>query len=347
MKKFSKLVVIFAMFALMLGALAGCGGDSDNGSNSNAGNEGGNQEVVKLKAGSTPNADHAYNVGLEKFAELINERSDGKIEIEIYPASQLGSERELVEGLQMGTVDITVVSSAPVSGFSDAFLVTDLPFMFKNRDHAYDVLDGEIGQGLLKELEGTGIKGLAIWENGYRNITNSVRPIEVPADMEGIKIRTMENPIHMDSFSQIGADPTPMAFGELFTALQQGTVDAQENPLAIIEVSKFYEVQDNLALTGHVYAAAPMLISQETWDGLSAEDQEMFQKAADEARDFERQLLIDADAELLQKLKDEGMQVTTPDKGPWQEAMAPVYDKWADRIGQDLIDSINEVGTNY
>ncbi len=333
-------LVVVALFAIAL--VAGCGGTKDNGDQGSGNGE--EVEKVVLKAATTPDATHPYNLGLEEFGKMLEERTNGKFTLEIFPNSQLGSERESIEGVQMGTIDITVVSTAPLAGFSDAFLVTDLPFLFVDKAHAHKVLDGEIGQGILAQLDGTGIKGLAFWENGFRNITNSKRPINVPADMEGIKIRTMENQIHMDSFRQIGADPTPMAFGELFTALQQKTVDGQENPLPIIAVSKFSEVQEHLALTGHFYAPAPILISQATWDTLTDEEKVIFQQAADDATVIERQMIQDMDDSLVAELEAAGMKVTTPDKAPWQEAMAPVYEKWEDTIGKDLIEQIRAMG---
>jgi len=297
-------------------------------------------EAKVLKVAHTLAIDHPYQTGLVKFGELLKERTNGKYSIEVFPSAQLGSEREAIEGVQMGTIDLTLVSTAPLAGFSDAFLVNDLPFIFSSREHAYKVLDGEICQDMFSKLEGTGIKGLAYFENGFRNVTNSKRAIVKPEDMKGLKIRTMENQIHMDSFKVIGADPTPMAFGELFTALQQKTVDAQENPLAIISTSKFFEVQEHLALTGHFYAPAPLLISQALWEQLSDEEKEIFQKTANDARDFQRQVIFDMNNDLLEELKASGMKVTEPDKAEWQKAMQPVYDKWQDKIGKDLIEKV-------
>ncbi|MDK2824492.1 MAG: TRAP-type transport system periplasmic protein [Clostridia bacterium] len=342
MKKRSlKVLALFVMVFFAMTLVVGCsGGAKEEPKKEESKKEESKVEKIVLKAASTPPADHPYNLGLIEFGKLLTERTNGKFVVETFPAAQLGSEREAIEGVQMGTIDITVVSTAPLAGFSDAFLVTDLPFIFKSKEHAYKVLDGEIGQSIMKKLEGTGIVGLAFWENGFRNITNSKRPIVNPEDMEGIKIRTMENQIHMDSFRQIGADPTPMAFGELFTALQQKTVDAQENPLPIIATSKFYEVQDHLAMTGHFYAPAPLLVSQALWDKLTDEEKQIFQKAADDARDAERKMIADMDAKLLDELKAKGMQVTEPDKSKWQEAMAPVYEKWQDKIGKDLIEKV-------
>lgn len=342
-RKNLKVLALILMVIFTAAFVVGCGGAKEEPKEEGKKEEPKAEKVV-LKAAHTLMSEHPYHLGLVKFGELLEEKSNGKYSLEVYPAAQLGSEREAIEGVQMGTIDITLVSTAPLSGFSDAFLVTDLPFIFKSREHAYKVLDGEIGKDMFEKLEGTGLVGLSFWENGFRNVTNSKRPMVHPEDMEGIKIRTMENQIHMDSFRTIGADPTPMAFGELFTALQQQTVDAQENPLPIIWTSKFFEVQDHVALTGHFYAPAPLLASQSLWDKLSAEEKEIFQSAADEARDYERKIILDMDNDLLGKLKEKGMQVTEPDKAEWQKAMAPVYEKWQDKIGKDLIEKVINAG---
>lgn len=337
-KGFTFFTVLLVMLFVGSVLVTGCSGDS----NKSGGDKGGSEETktIVLKAAHTLAPDHPYQDGLVKFGELLKERTNGKYAVEVFPSAQLGSEREAIEGVQMGTIDVTLVSTAPLAGFSDAFLVTDLPFIFTSREHAYRVLDGEIGTSMFSQLDGSGLKGLAYFENGFRNVTNSKKPIINPEDMDGLKIRTMENQIHMDSFRVIGADPTPMAFGELFTALQQKTIDAQENPLPIIYTSKFYEVQAHLALTGHFYAPAPLLVSQALWDKLSDEEKEIFQQAANDARDFERQIILEMDNSVLEELIQNGMQVTEPDKAKWMEAMQPVYDAWQDKIGKDLIEKV-------
>lgn len=342
-KKNSKILVILVAVLFAMTLAVGCfGGNNDTPDAGNGDN--GATETTVLAAGTSLDPTHPYNRGLVYFGELIYERTEGRYSVQVFHSAQLGSEREVIEGIQMGTVDLTVVSTAPIIGFSEAFMVADLPFLFTDHAHAHRVLDGEIGQRMLDRLMAdASIKGLAIWENGFRNITNSVRPINVPADLAGLTIRTMENAIHMDSFSQVGADPVPMAFGELFTALQQGTVAGQENPLPVIYTSRFYEVQDYLALTGHFYAPAPLLMSVSAWNSLSAEDQGIFQQAANEARDVQRQMLAEMERELIVQLEAAGVQITRPAIEPFQEAMAPVYEAWADRVGRDLIEQIRQL----
>jgi tripartite ATP-independent transporter DctP family solute receptor len=339
MIKHKKLIAMLLVLVMSALTLAGCGGGANTGANSDAAKSS-DSGTITLKVGHVLAPDHPYNVGLEKFAELVDQKTQGKVKVDVFHSSQLGNEREMIEGLQMGTVDMALVSTAPLMGFTKKFMVFDLPYIFESREHAYKVLDGEIGQELLKSLEEKGIVGLAYWENGFRHLTNSVRPVVHPADAKGLKIRTMENKVHMESFRVIGADPTPMAYGELFTALQQKTVDGQENPLGQIETSKFYEVQDYLSMTGHFYAPAVLLISKQKWDSLPADLQEQIKSAAEEGKDYERGLIRQADIDLKEKLKSRGMQVIDVDVEEWREAMAPVYKTFEAEIGKDLIERV-------
>lgn len=336
-KKNLKGLSIFLVLLFSLAFVAGCSGDS-NGGKENQGSS--TESKVVYKVAHNLATDHPYHTGLVKFDELLKERSEGRFSLEIFPSAQLGSEREAIEGVQMGTIDMTLVSTAPLSGFSDSFLLVDLPFIFTSREHAYEVLDGEIGQQMFAGLDGTGIKGLTFFENGFRNITNSKKPIVHPEDIKGMKIRTMENPIHMDSFRVLGADPTPMAFGELFTALQQKTVDAQENPTALIYSSKFYEVQNYISLTGHFYAPASLLMNEDIWNDLSDADKDLILQCANDARDWQRETIRSMDQDVLKKFTEAGMTISEVDPVEWQEAMAPVYEQWQDKIGKDLIDQV-------
>lgn len=331
------LMMIFVLGTLLFGCSVGGKKAGSQGDSSN------NQDVIHLKVGHVLAPTHPYQLGLEKFAKLVDQKTGGKVKIEIFHSSQLGNEREMIEALQMGTLDMTICSTAPLAGFSNSFLVFDLPYVFKSRENAYKVVDSEVGMELLKSLENNGIKGLAYWETGYRNITTANKPIIHPNDMKGIKIRTVENKIHMAAFKQVGADPTPIPFGELFTALQQGVVDAQENPLSIIFTSNFYEVQKYLAMTEHLYGAAPLLMSKQRWDSLSPEIQKALQEAAIEARSYERECVKKMDGELLETLKSKGMQVTQVDKEEWRQAMLPVYKQFEDQIGTSLLKKVIEL----
>ena len=294
----------------------------------------------ELKAGHTLAPDHPYQLGLEHFAKLVKERTNGEISIDVFHSSQLGSERELIEALQMGVVDVTIVSTAPLAGFTNDFLVYDLPFLFPDAATARRILDSPFGQKTLDSVSKIGLVGLVFFENGFRHVTNSKLPIVNPSDVNGIKIRTMENKIHMASFRVLGGTPVPMAFGELYTALQQKPIDAQENPLPIIYTSKFYEVQKYCSLTGHFYAPTPLFFAQSTWDGLTDEQKTIIKEAAAEARTFERDLIDQQNADFISKLKELGMEITEIDKAVWFDAMQPVYEEFEETIGADTIKEI-------
>jgi tripartite ATP-independent transporter DctP family solute receptor len=285
-----------------------------------------------------------------KFKELLEARTNGRVTVEVFPNSQLGNERDMIEGLQIGTLEMTMVSTAPLAGFTSDFLVFDLPFIFADTETARGCVDSEIGLNMLKNLEGQGVIGLLYFENGFRNVTNSKQPIQAPRDLAGMKIRTMENPIHMDSFRAMGADPTPMAFGELFQALQQRTIDAQENPLAIVDTSKFYEVQKYLSITQHFYAPTPVLISKKYFESLPADIQQALKDCLKESQAYERQLLDDMNSKLLTELKTRGMEINEVNKQPFIDAVQSVYAKYtgegAGKIPAALIQRVQNFKAN-
>ena len=297
---------------------------------------------VVLKAGHVLAPVHPYHVGMEKFAELVAEKTGGQVKVEVFHSAQLGNERELVEALQMGTTDVCLISTAPMAGFSKDFLVYDLPYLFTSPEQAYEILDGPIGQASMEGIKKAELIGLAFWENGFRNITNSKRELVKPEDLKGLKIRTMENKIHMATFKALGADPTPIASGEVFTALQQKTVDGQENPLTGIYTSKYYEVQKYLSITEHFYSPAPLLIGLEAWNKLNPEQQKAVQAAADEAKAFQRELNQKEVAQAQKELEARGMTITTVDKAVWKAAMAPIYKEFEKEVGADRLKAILE-----
>ncbi|MCX8117990.1 MAG: TRAP transporter substrate-binding protein [Desulfobacterota bacterium] len=298
-------------------------------------------QTMTLKLAHMVSTSAHYHVGSVELARLVQERTKGAVKIDIFPAGQLGKgERELVEGLQIGTIDLVVTSTGPMGGFVPQMLVVDLPFLFRDNSHVDKVLDGPIGEGLLKELEKAGIKGIAFWENGFRNLTNNKRPVNRPEDVRGLKLRTMENEVHMEAFRNLGADPTPMAWGEVYTALQQGVIDGQENPIGIIRTHKIYEVNKHLALTGHVYSPALLLMNDKKFKGLSPDFQKIFVEAGREAAKFERRFNRESEAKWLEELKGFGMLITTPEKSAFQKATEPTYKKYEGRFGKELIDRI-------
>ena len=297
-------------------------------------------DVITLRASHSCADTHPYHLGLQRFAELVDEKTDGKVKIDIFPSAQLGDERANIEDLQMGTLDIAVSSTGPLGNFVEDFLILDLPFLFSGYDHAHRVLDGEIGQALIAKLDDIGVVGGAFWENGFREMTNSRHPIKSAADCAGLKLRCMENQVHMDAFAALGMDPTPMAWSEVFTALQQGVIDGQENPIAVIYSQKVYEAQDYLAITNHVYSPSLILFSKPVFDKLDADIQTALMEAAQEAAAYERSCCEDDESAQIAEMEELGLQVTYPDVSEFQAAMGPVYEKYAAQFGQENIDAI-------
>ncbi len=295
---------------------------------------------VVLKLGHIAEATNPYGMGADKFAELVKEKSKGEIEVKVFPSSQLGAQKELIEGLIYGTVDMALSGTAELGTFQPQLAIFDMPFLFKDRAHAYKSLD-TVGMDLAKPLEAKGIKLLGYMENGIRHMTNNIRPIKTPADMKGLKIRVMNNKVYVEMMKALGASPTPMALAELYSAMQQGTVDGQENPSAHIYTKRFYEVQKYASLTGHAYAAEPVLISMATWKKLSPAQQAIIQSAANEAIAWQRKLSEKEDSEFWDKIRKTGkMEVLTVDRKPFMEATEPVYKQLAKTVGQQNIDRI-------
>ena len=329
-----KRIGIFGLACFVLLALSACVGSADKAEKG--------EFKAQLKLASLTPASHTYNQAAARFAELVKERSNGRIQATVYPDGQLGKgERELLEAVQQGTIDIYVGSTGPISGFNPNIGILDLPFLFNDYGHVDKVLDGPIGQKLLDDLEKAQFKALAFWENGFRNLTNSRRAVRVPADARGLKIRTMENRMHMAAWEAVGANPVPMAWGEVYMALQQGTIDGQENPIAVIHSAKIYEVQKYLSMTQHVYSPAVLIVSLKKWQSMPRQDQEMLLKTAREVALYERQLGRDMEEKQIAELSDRGMKVERKiDKKVWRSAMQPVINQAAGQYGKENIDAI-------
>ena len=283
-----------------------------------------------------------YGVGAQAFLDTLAELSGGAFTGEQAPASQLGGERDMIEGLQIGSLDLVITSTGPLGNFVPEVLALDLPFLFRDYAHARSVLDGEIGQEMLDAIGQNNLVGLAWSENGFRHVTNSQRPVNVPEDLDGLKLRTMENAVHMAAFQGMGAAPTPMAFPEVFGALQQGVVDAQENPITVITASRFWEVQGYVTLTGHVYSPAVVLASPSLIDGLTDEQKGWFFEAARASAAATRAEVDRLEAEGVALMRENGMEVITEiDRAPFQalaaEAAWPVY---TNRFGSEMIERI-------
>lgn len=295
-----------------------------------------------MKMGCTVMADHPYVITAKRFNELVQQRTNGRVRIDIFDNSQLGSERDLVEGLQLGTVDLVATSTGPLGGFVPEINIVDLPFLFRDKQHAYKVLDGPIGQALLKKFDALGIHGLAYWEAGFRHIINSKRSVNSPKDLAGLKIRVMENKVHLASFKAMGANPSPMAWGEVFSALQQGVLEGMEGPIALVYTSKLYEVQKYMSLTGHFYSPGLWLISMQTWAKLPADIKKVFEDTSLEMTSYERSVMAEQEEKQTAMLKSYGMEVVAPDKKAFQEATKAVYEQFQPTFGKERIQQILE-----
>lgn len=334
MKKLTGLILL--MLVLILAAC----GRPDSGSSS--GDEGGDGETYTIRLAHLVPEEQSSHVAAVDFKEKLESESDGRIKVELYPNGQLyGSDREAIEAVQLGNIEMTIPAVAAMASFNEKFQVFDLPFLFNNNEAAYKALDGELGQELMADLESNGLKGLVFGENGFRHVSNNEGPIEKPEDMEGLKMRTLESPLHTDTFNAFGANASPFAFGELYTALQQGTYDAMDCPISLYYTNKFYEVQDYLTLTGHVYAATSLLMNDDFYNDLPEDLQELLMEASEEFRDQQRELAQQQDTEFMDQLEAEGMQIndlTDEQRDAFREAAAPVYEKYEGQIGKDLID---------
>ncbi len=280
-------------------------------------------------------------VAIDTFAREVEKRTNGRYKVQTFYAGSLGGERESVEAVQLGTQELTFTSTGPVPNFVPEVAILDIPFLFRDYNHARSTLDGPIGQDLLGKFPSKGIVALAWGENGFRHMTNSKRAVNAPDDLKGLKMRTMENPVHIQAYKAFGIIPTPMAFPEVFTALQQGTVDGQENPLSVITAAKFEQVQKHLSLTGHVYSPALLLMNKSAWDKLSADDKKAFTEAAREAVKANRARVDDDEKKAVTDLRAKGMNVVeTLDKSKFQATLGPTYADFGKKFGQDNIDKI-------
>lgn len=295
-------------------------------------------KIIKISMGL--NEKHPQYLGLKKFEELLEAETQGRFDIQIYPNAALGDDVKAVQDTKMGTLEMVSCSTSPLTGLASEFMVFDLPFMIPSSEVADQVLDGPVGKKIGDSLDAKGLHLLTYYENGYRQLTNSEREVRTPADLAGLKIRTMENPIHLAAWKALGANPTPMPFSEVFTAMQQETIDGQENPIATIYLQKFFEVQKFVTLTGHVYSPHLVLINADLWKSLSAEDQAIFEKAAKESATYNRQQNREMNASMITDLEAAGMTVTklTADElKAFQDATAPVIAEFEEKIGKDIV----------
>jgi tripartite ATP-independent transporter DctP family solute receptor len=298
------------------------------------------QETLRL--GHNISTTSPYHLAAEHFAGLVAERSEGRINVQVFPAGALGNERDMIEGAQIGTVDMIVTSSAATGPFVPEMRILDIPFLFRDLEHARAVLDSEIGDELLEAMPERGLVGLAWGDIGFRHMTAN-QPLDTVDALQGVKLRSQDNPIHLAAYNALGFQPTVVGFNELYAALQTGVVDANEQPLSIHVASRFYEVQSDLTMTGHLMASALFVVSQDVWNGLSDEDQEIVRTAARESIPVMREATDKQDGEALDTLRERGMTITESfDHDGFMEALAPAFVQFGEELGEENIQRIRD-----
>ncbi|MFZ7173291.1 TRAP transporter substrate-binding protein [[Pasteurella] aerogenes] len=298
---------------------------------------------MSLRFGYEAPRSDSQHVTAKKFNELLEQKTNGEIKLKLFPDSTLGNAQTMISGVRGGTIDLEMSGSPNFTGLVQRLNVIDIPFIFKNREHVYKVLDGEIGQGLLKELEQHGLKGLAFWDVGFRAFSNSKHTMIKPEDIKGLKVRTNQNPMYIQAFTLLGGNPVPMPLSELYTALETRAVDAQEHPIGIFWSSKLYEVQKYLSLSNHGYTPLIVVMNKAKFDSLSPELQKAMVEAAQEAGQFQRDLNVKNEKEIIENLRKEGVEVTeTIDQAPFKAIVEEkVRKSFIDQNGDELIKQVD------
>lgn len=304
------------------------------------------QEKINLKYATSLSEDSSYYKGALALAESANKLSNGRMTIQIFANAQLGNDRDMIEGMQLGSIDLSSPSTGAMGAVIPAATVLDLPYIFDDNDHVYRTLDGPFSNEIFKLFDGVGFHPLGYWEIGFRNLTNKIRPVHTPSDVKGMKLRTLPAVIHQKAWSLVGAQPVAIDFTELYNALQTGVVDGQENPYNIILLGKLHEVQKHLSITKHIYGAAPTSVSDKTWTKLSPEMQKVLKDAVLYSTPIQRNAASGNEGSQLDQLRKFGMQIVeSPDRVAFQKAMLPAWDIYTARFGaqgQRLIDAIRK-----
>ena len=321
MKRFLVLIIALAMVF----ALCACGSGSTAASSSTAASTGTSTETYNIKLGHSDTVDNLLHVSLLNFKAYVEEKSEGRLKVDVYASEQLGSNAEMAEMVEMGSLDAMMLPQGQEANYAPKLNILGMPFLFSSYDDVYKVLDSEIGDELIADLASHNMIQLAYWENGLRQTTNSVRPINTPEDLKGLKIRTPEDKVTMAIFEALGASPAPLAFSELYLALQQNTFDGQENPVSNIHANNFQDVQKYLAMTNHKYECKNMVFSLTTWNKLPADLQQILLDGAKIYGDEHRKAIVDSTDAMLEDLVAAGMKVTYPDTAAFQEATQVVY----------------------
>ena len=303
-------------------------------------------QEFKLRANVPGNESGLAYLAAERFADIVEAESGGRVTVRVHHSSALGDQVSSIESMQVGTIDIATVET-PITTIDPVLGATALPYVFRSRDHVAKALQGEAGAWIEERLAAKGLRVLGFLEGGFRQITNNVRPIRVPADLEGVKMRTPGNKLRIKIFNHYGANASPLPFKELYTALQTGVFDGQENPVIWAKVTKFYEVQKYLSLTDHLYTVTYLLMSEKSYAKLPADLQALLKTAGREAAAHSVELGAAADQEIVAFLKDQGMEVNRADVAAFVEASGPIWEDWAKEQGADaqrLIDMIQQAG---
>lgn len=281
-----------------------------------------------------------YAIAAHAFKDEIEAALPGRVEVALFPNRQLGDDKEILEGLQFGTIDLGIITNAVVANLEPTYQLVDLPFLFGNADQAHDVLDGPVGQELAENLREHGVVSLGAAEGGFRNMINNTRPVRTPEDVEGVKYRTMQNPVFIEMFSSLGGSPVPMAWGEVYTAMQQGTVDGLEIPASVVNSNNYAEVTKYLSFTRHTYSAIHLLMSERTFEGLPQDVQDAVMAAGDAAIEEQRAAVAAAEAEVVEALSEKGMEINDiDDVSAFRARVAPVYEQFEPTIGSELLQS--------
>ncbi|MDO5688739.1 MAG: DctP family TRAP transporter solute-binding subunit [Tissierellia bacterium] len=328
MKRLRNRFTTWSLILLLFVSLIGCNSNNGNDTSTNGTAEApASAEKTVIKAAHVVTENDPYHLGLVRLKEIVEENTEGRYQIEIYPNGTLGSERDLVEGVQMGSIGMSVTATGPVGSFVSELSVIELPFLIRDYDHADKVLMGEIGEELSNKISvAANVKSLGFWENGFRSVVTRDKKIESVEDIKGLKIRTMENPVHMAAWTALGADPVPMAWGDAYTGVQQGALDGLENAISLLYSLKTSEITNYLTITEHVYSASSVLMNQKIWDGMSDADQQIFEDAFKEASAYEREVAREQSAEAEEKLVSEGLEVTHPNRDAFRELTKNVKD---------------------
>lgn len=338
---------IYFLFLLLVIVLAACG-DTKKVDSSSEGTPDLKQEVnedqIVINFAHSAAEANSRHTAILKFKELVEERSNNEIVVNVYGNEVLGSEPQMVESVELD--ELQMVASSTFAQYEPKMDVFSLPFLFDSNEKAWEVLDGPIGKEVAEPLLDYNLRILAHMENGMRHITNNKKPIETVEDLENMVIRVPEIPILLSIFDALGTNATPMAFGELYMALQQGTVDGQENPISNIHASKFYEVQKYLSLTGHSYQPTTIAISEAFWQSLSPEHQEIVEESSAEIAQFHRDMVMADEEKLFKEVEEYGMEINEPDKEVFREVTKSVYEEYENVFGKDLIERVIEAAQN-